>query len=64
MAKYELVKETKPNGAIFYYTTKDGLYVDSSLSSDYNKALEFFNIIKERGSIVPKVEVLESVEVA
>ena len=66
MPKYELIKETKlhEDGRIIYYTNKDGLYVSNSLSDNYEQALKYFNTIKKEGTLVPKIEVLETVEVA
>jgi hypothetical protein len=64
--KIELIKETKVNGDVFYYTMIDGLYVSDSMKygSDNEKvAREFYNnIVENKGELKPIKEVLESVE--
>lgn len=61
--KLELVKETRSNGEVVYFTNKDNHYVDSSLSLKYDKAkLIYDNIVKNEGKYI-ELEVLESVEI-
>lgn len=64
MDKYEFIKETKLNGDVIYYTLKNGMYIPDSMSSYYDKAFQNYGIIKERGGMYPKVEVLDTVEMA
>jgi hypothetical protein len=61
--KVELIKETKIDDKVIYFTQVDGSYVSDSLSSDIDKAkLIYNNIIENKGKINFK-EVLESVEI-
>jgi len=61
--KLELVKETRSNGEVVYFTNKDNHYVDNSLSISYSKAKSIYdNIVKNEGVNV-LVEVLESTEI-
>jgi hypothetical protein len=61
--KIELIKETKIDGKVMYFTQVDGSYKSDSLSHDMDKAkLIYNNIIENKGKIDFK-EVLESVEI-
>ena len=61
--KVELIKETKIDGKVIYFTQVDSNYVSDSLSYDIDKAkLIYNNIIENKGKIDFK-EVLESVEI-
>lgn len=61
--KIELIKETKIDGKVIYFTQVDGNYVSDSLSYDIDKAkLIYNNIIENKGKINFK-EVLESVKI-
>lgn len=62
MPKYEFIKETRADGSSIYYTNKNGWYVHDSLSINYEKALGFFNKIKQQGESVSTIEVLETIE--
>ena len=59
-SKIEFVKETKVDGGVIYYTTKNGSYISESTSLDENKGRELCNMIVERGDLKPIVEVLET----
>lgn len=58
--KFEFVKETKVDGGVIFYTTKNGSYISESMSLDENKGRELYNVIVERGDLKPIVEVLET----
>ncbi len=58
--KFEFVKETKVDGDVIYYTTKNGSYISESMSLDENKGRKLYNVIVERGDSKPIVEVLET----
>jgi hypothetical protein len=61
--KITLVKETKLNGIIVYYTRVDGRFVDNSLELYVDKAkIIYDNIVKNNG-VYNGEEVLESVEI-
>jgi hypothetical protein len=45
MAKYELVKETRPNGTILYSIELNGRYVSHTATEDLAQAKEFFNLL-------------------
>ena len=55
--KIEFVKETKPDGTIFYYTLVDNKYDGASMYLEYSKAYEFFLSLKKRQE--PIIEILE-----
>jgi hypothetical protein len=60
--KIELVKETKLDGVVLYFTELDGSYVSDSLSHNYDKAYDFYQtLVKNNGNKVIK-EVIESTE--
>ena len=43
--KFELVKETRPNGTILYSVEKDGRYVSHTATEDLSQAKEFFSLL-------------------
>jgi|688.fasta_scaffold146606_7 hypothetical protein len=45
MAKYELVKETRPNGTILYSVELNGRYVSHTATEDLAQAKEFFSLL-------------------
>jgi hypothetical protein len=47
MTKYELVKETKPDGAIIYYIRKNGLDMNYTITFDLYKARKSFSILSK-----------------
>jgi hypothetical protein len=55
--KIEFVKETKPDGTIFYYTLVDNKYDGASMYLDYSQAYEYFLSLKKRQE--PIIEILE-----
>lgn len=57
--KVDFIKEVKPNGDIFYYTTIDGAYVDSSLSKDSIEAIETYEKILE-GKNRPEITIIRT----
>jgi hypothetical protein len=61
--KIEFIKETKMDGSSFYFTKIDGMFVDKSLSFDYDKAKAMYdNIVTNKGKINFE-EVIESIEI-
>jgi predicted transcriptional regulator len=60
--KIELVKETKVNGEVIYFTNVDSKYVNDSLTLNEEKAKVIYdNIVKNKGEYT-SVEILESTE--
>jgi heptaprenylglyceryl phosphate synthase len=55
--KIDFVKETKPDGTIFYYTLVDNMYDSSSMYLEYSQAYEYFVSLKKRQE--PIIEILE-----
>ena len=55
--KIEFVKETKPDGTIFYYTLLDDKYDGASMFLEYSQAYEYFVSLKKRQE--PIIEILE-----
>jgi hypothetical protein len=55
--KIEFVKETKPDGTIFYYTLLDNKYDGASMFLEYSQAYEYFVSLKKRQE--PIIEILE-----
>jgi hypothetical protein len=61
--KIELVKETKANGEVIYFTNVDGKYVNDSLTLNEEKAREIYEgIVKNKGKYI-NVEILELTEI-
>ena len=61
MATYEFIRKENLNGEVFYYTEKDGGFVDNSLDMDKEKALEKYRKICE-GKDYPILQTLEKFE--
>ena len=55
--KIDFVKETKPDGTIFYYTLVDNNYDSASMYLEYSQAYEYFVSLKKRQE--PIIEILE-----
>ena len=55
--KIEFVKETKPDGTIFYYTLLDNKYDGASMFLEYSQAYEYFVSLKKRQE--PIIDILE-----
>jgi hypothetical protein len=55
--KIDFVKETKPDGTIFYYTLLDNKYDGASMFLEYSQAYEYFLSLKKRQE--PIIEILE-----
>lgn len=61
MATYEFIRKENLNGEVFYYTEKNGIFVDNSLDMDKEKALEkYLRICK--GNEYPILQTLEKFE--
>jgi len=60
--KIELIKETKQNGVIYYYTNVDGKYLEGSLKLDLEAAIAIYEQTKN-GLIEPKIEVLAQCDI-
>ena len=61
MAKYELVKKTEVNGAVWYHITKDGDHVNETWTQSIDEANEMFSEI-ENTRLEPIIEVLKTHE--
>jgi hypothetical protein len=61
MAKYELIKKTEVNGAVWYHITKDGDHVNETWTQNIDEANEMFNEI-ENTKLEPIIEVLKTHE--
>jgi len=61
MTKYEFIKEEHFGSPDWYYTKKDGVYVSDSGHSDYQRALDKYNHIVNKGEL-KKIAVLETIE--
>jgi hypothetical protein len=62
MAKYELIRETNASGDSYYFTERDGSYVEGSIKIDFTEAVEVFQQITERNTPKAK-EIIKSVEI-
>jgi len=61
MAKFEFVTETNPvTQAVIYYTRKDELFMENSLSHNKDKAYDRFINISSGVKTEPIVQVLET----
>lgn len=60
--KIELVKETKLDGAVLFFTEIDGSYVSDSLSRDYDKAYGFYQTLVKYNGDKSNKEVIKSTE--
>jgi hypothetical protein len=63
--KIEFIKETKMDGSSFYFTKIDGMFVDKSLSFDYDKAKAMYDniVTNKNGGKINFEEVIESIEI-
>jgi hypothetical protein len=61
MAKYELVKETRPNGTILYSVELDGRYVSHTATEILEQAKEFFSLLTNGGSSTTIKETIETI---
>jgi hypothetical protein len=63
--KIELIKETKLEGELVYYTKVDDRYISNSLSYRENEARELFERIKKDGPLAleAKREIIDSIEI-
>ena len=61
MTKYEFIKEEHFGSPDWYYTKKDGVYVSDSGHSDYQRALDKYNHIVNKGEL-KKIAVLQTTE--
>lgn len=61
MAKYELIKETKFNGDIFYSISINGNYLSGSTSMNLETTQTQFDMLVKQ--INPIIEILETVEI-
>lgn len=62
MAKYELIKKTEVNGAVWYHITKDGDHVNETWTQDLNEANELFSVVEKTTILEPIIEVLKTHE--
>jgi hypothetical protein len=64
MAKYELVKETRPNKTILYSVEKDGRYVSHTATENLEQAKEFFSLLTTKGSNTETLkETIKTIEI-
>ena len=63
MAKYELIKKTEVDGAIWYHITKDGDHVNETWTKDLNEANEMFSHLEKNTILEPIIEVLKTYEI-
>jgi hypothetical protein len=62
MTKYEFITETNPlTGDVRYWTEKDGLYVDHTISSNKDLAYNRFVNAASGVSLKPNIEVTETI---
>ena len=62
MTKYDFITETNQvTGQISYYTKKDDVYVEYSISFDKEKAYERFLAIASGISFKPGIEITETI---
>lgn len=62
MAKYELIKKTEVNGAIWYHITKDGEHLNETWTQDLNEANEMFSHLEKNTILEPIIEVIKTYE--
>jgi hypothetical protein len=63
MAKYELVKETRPNGTILYSVELNGRYVSHTATENLVQAKEFFSLLTTKGSNTETIkETIQTIE--
>ena len=61
--KIDFVKETKVDGDVLYFTTIDGSFVERSLSYDFEKAKNMYELIVQNKGKVPVKQILITNEV-
>jgi hypothetical protein len=62
MTKFEFITETNPiNGYVRYWTEKDGVYVDHSISDKKEQAYQRFMNAASGISLKPNIEVTETI---
>ena len=59
MTKYELIKETKPDGAIIYYIRKNGIDMDYTITFDLYEAKRYLSILSK----AIKKEVIQTIKI-
>jgi hypothetical protein len=62
MAKYELIKKTEVNGAVWYHITKDGEHVNETWTQSIVEANEMFSEV-ENTKLEPIIEILKTYEI-
>ena len=63
MAKYELVKETRPNATILYSVELNGRYVSHTATENLVQAKEFFSLLTTKGSNTETIkETIQTIE--
>lgn len=63
MAKFELVKKTETNGDVWYSIRKNELYVDNSLTRDFEMSCEMLESFKKGKQSEPIFEIIKSIEI-
>jgi hypothetical protein len=63
MAKYELIKKTEVNGAVWYHITKDGDHVNETWTQNIDEATEMFGEIEKNMILEPIIEILKTLEI-
>ena len=63
MAKYELIKKTEVNGAVWYHITKDGDHVNETWTQSIDEANEMFSEIEKNTILEPIIEILKTYEI-
>lgn len=62
MAKYELIKKTEVNGAVWYHITKDGDHVNETWTKELEEATQMFSEIEKTMILEPIIEVIKTYE--
>ena len=62
MAKYELIKKTEVNGAVWYHITKDGDHVNETWTQELEEANQMFSEIEKTMILEPIIEVIKTYE--
>jgi hypothetical protein len=63
MAKYELVKKTEVDGAVWYHITKDGLHVNETWTKYLEEAESLFDELLKGKPLEPIIETLKTYEI-
>lgn len=62
MTKYDFITESNPlTGQIRYWTEKDGMYVDYTISDNKDKAYSKFLAVASGVSFRPDIEITETI---